>query len=223
MLTGYEQIYKNLLPQLLSCDLKEAAERLGLNYCLEGTIELTFLGRQYKITKHGVELLDESQADYLIFCVLLYYTFSRGSGEPKYSFAPLFRLSGLHEGQNTHTKSLTNKQLTNAFGADYEAFKKAAVNVGGKLSDEKNSQCHSWIFTLFPKIVAKIDFYEADEEFPAEVQLFLDEITTRFMDFECIAFLAGCLVKELTNHTDIAPSHSELNNLSHCGFIQKML
>lgn len=222
MLTGYEQIYENLLPQLLVCDFAEASQRLGLICTPDGVIEMSFLGRRYNITIHGAEPADGLPVDALILCVLLYYILSKGSGEPKYAFSPLFRLSGLHDGQS-NARSLTNKQLTNTYGADYEAFKEAAVKVGGKPSDETGKGYHSWIFTLFPKMLAKIDFYESDEEFPADVQVFLDEASTRFMDFECIAFLSGCLVKELTNTYDKLTNQKDLNTLSHCGFIQEML
>jgi hypothetical protein len=48
-----------------------------------------------------------------------------------------------------------------------------------------------------PKIPLQIIYYDEDDEFPCEVQILFDKNAARFMEFECLAFLEGCLVRAM--------------------------
>ncbi len=50
---------------------------------------------------------------------------------------------------------------------------------------------------MLPKILLQIVYYDADDEFPFEVQILFDKNASRFMEFECLAFLEGCLVRAM--------------------------
>ena len=39
--------------------------------------------------------------------------------------------------------------------------------------------------------------YEADDEFPVEIQIMLDKTALDFLEFECLAFIVGCFVRAL--------------------------
>ncbi len=52
---------------------------------------------------------------------------------------------------------------------------------------------HLWKFNVLPKIPLKIVFYEADDEFPTNIQIMLDKTALQFLEFECLAFMVGCV------------------------------
>lgn len=193
MPSGYENIYLKLVPRLAACDFAESAERLGMEITREGHIQIPFLGRTYLVTKEGARPVDGGPVDVNNLSVLLYYVLSGGCGQPKHSFVPLLRMTGVLEGQWGQSSDLMQSPLVREFGGDYGKFREAALHIGGTCVEESAGK-HEWAFLLLPKIPAKVIFYEADEEFPAEVQILLDETAPRFLEFECLAFLSGCFV-----------------------------
>ena len=56
---------------------------------------------------------------------------------------------------------------------------------------------YTWLLKVLPKILLLIVYYDADDEFPFEVQILFDKNASRFMEFECLAFLEGCLVRAM--------------------------
>ena len=196
MTTGYEQIYQNLINRIKVHDLEESAARLGLRCLPDQKIYVNFLKREFLITKDGVEPMDNKPVHINIRSVLLYYVLSCGSGEPEYSFVPLFRLTGMIEGRKDPTENIMSAPLIREFGNDLAKLKSAITKLGG-LYEKISSGNHSWLISPLPKIPIKIIFYEADEEFPASIQIMFDKTAIRFMDFECLAFLCGCLVNAL--------------------------
>ena len=89
-----------------------------------------------------------------------------------------------------------NAPLERYFGNDYVKFSEAAVKLGG-IEEEPQVGKHQWRFDVLPKIPLKIVFYEADDEFPVEIQLMLDKTALEFLEFECLAFMVGCFVRAL--------------------------
>jgi hypothetical protein len=53
---------------------------------------------------------------------------------------------------------------------------------------------HCYSFNVLPKMPVKVKYYEADEEFPPAVKYFWDTTAIRFLKFEPLAVLNGCLV-----------------------------
>ena len=196
MLNGYNQIYLSLLPKLSKCDFREIAERLGFKYISSDKICIDFLGREYIITPDEVTAADGEPTNVNFCNVLLYYVLSEGSGEPKHSFVPLPRLTGMIAGSHAITDKIMNTPLIREFGSELEKLK-TAVSVLGGVYEGMARGSHSWSINVLPKIPVKLIFYEADEEFPADIQIMLDETAPRFMDFECLAFLCGCFVSAL--------------------------
>jgi len=89
-----------------------------------------------------------------------------------------------------------NTPLERYFGNDYVKFSEAAVKLGG-IEEESQVGKHLWKFNVLPKIPLEIVFYEADEEFPVNIQIMLDKTALKFLEFECLAFMVGCFVGTL--------------------------
>jgi hypothetical protein len=191
---GYDSIYLGLIPRLAGCNFEESANCLGLDY-RAGHIQAQFLGRRYVITRDGVESLDGQPVDVNIRSVLLYYLLSKGSGNPEYAYV-LFENFPRLVGGLGNPIGLMSTPLERKFGANYAAFREAAIRLGGK---EENSQpgSHACQFDLLPKIAARLVFQEADEDFSARIQIMLDQAALGFLDFECLAVMVGCFVGAL--------------------------
>jgi hypothetical protein len=211
---GYDSIYRGLLARLPACDLREAADRLGLDY-LDGSVRVVFLGRRYRITPDGVQCEDGRPdgvqcedggpdgvqredgrpTDVNTLSVLLYYLLSEGRGEPEGSYVLVEAIPRMVGMLGAQSRLLCNP-LERHFADGYGRFSEAATKLGG-VEEESRGGTHLWKFTVLPKIPAKLAFDEADDDFPAGVQIMLDRTAVQFLEFECLAFMVGCLVRAL--------------------------
>jgi hypothetical protein len=191
---GYDSIYLGLTTKLSECNFLESADRLGLEY-VDGGVQVCFLKREYRITLDGVEPLDGQPVDVNNRSVLLYYLLSKGQGDPENSYVPFESIPRMISGLHAQSR-LMNTSLERYFGNDYVKFSEAAEKLGG-IEEEPQVSKHLWRFDILPKIPLEIVFYEADDEFPAEIQIMLDRTAIQFLDFECLAFMVGCFVRAL--------------------------
>jgi hypothetical protein len=189
---GYDSIYLGLIAKLSGCDFQEAADRLGLKY-VDGSIQVCFLKREYRITVDGVEPLDGHPVNVNTQSVLLYYLLSKGQGDPEGSCVLFEAIPRLISGLSAHSH-LMNAPLERQFGNDYAKFSDAALRLGGS-EEESGVGTHLWIFNVLPKIPLKVIFDEADDEFPASIQIMLDRTALRFLEFECLAFMVGLFAR----------------------------
>jgi hypothetical protein len=202
---GYEQIYESLIPKLGKCDFSEIAERLALTLHSDDALRVDFLGREYEISSHGVNPIDGKPVDVNNRSVLAYYALSQGNGEPAFSYVQITYFAGTVF-TSTNLKWMTDP-LGKTFDGNYERFSETMCKLGGILSDKQKSGCYTWFLRVLPKIPLQIVYYDGDDEFPCEIQIMFDENAASFMEFECLAFLEGCLVRAMimtaqTGNTD---------------------
>jgi hypothetical protein len=196
MSSGYEQIYESLIPKLSKCDFSEIAERLGLSLQPDGTLSVNFLGREYEISSHGVNPTDGKPVNVNNRSVLAYYTLSKGVGEPAFSYVPISYHAGTGIIFSTNIKWMTDP-LGKIFSGNYITFSETMCRLGGVFNGKLKSGGYSWLLKALPKIPLQIIYYDGDDEFPCEVQILFDKNASLFMEFECLAFLEGCLVKAM--------------------------
>ncbi|MDR1915157.1 MAG: DUF3786 domain-containing protein [Synergistaceae bacterium] len=193
---GHEQIYSMILPKLAECDIVQNGLRLGATP-VENGVRITFLGRDYVITSDGVNPEDGLPADVNHRSLLVYYITSNGTGDFTYDFALLGRLTGMIDGQNNLANGIMNDPLIREFGDNYDKFVTAITSLGGTEVPASGSGKHVWQLLVLPKILSQIVFYEADDEFPADIQIMFDRTAPRFLDFECLAVMTGAVINEL--------------------------
>jgi len=201
--TGYDLIYLGLVARLPQCDLEEAAHRLGLEY-IDGEVRVRFLKREYRISPDGVEPLDGQPVSANARSVLLHYLLSTGRGGPQGSYVSFQAIPSMVGGLNLQSR-LMNAPLERYFAHNYGAFREAAERLEG-IEEETQAGKHVWRFSVLPKIPLKLVFYEADDEFPVSTQIMLDTTAPQFLEFECLAFMVGCLVHALiktAQHGDV--------------------
>lgn len=195
MSSGYEQIYENLIPKLSKCDFSEVAERLGLSLQPNGALSVNFLGREYEVSSCGVNPTDGKPVNVNNSSVLAYYTLSKGAGEPECSYVPI----SYHAGPGiifTNTNWMTDP-LGKAFNGNYESFSETMYRLGGIFNGKLKSEAYSWSLQILPKIPLQIIYHDGDDEFPCEVRILFDKNASLFLEFECLAFLEGCLVRSM--------------------------
>lgn len=197
MTSSYDVIYEALLPKLAECNLAESAARFNLPIDSDGQITINFFKRDYHITNTGVIPVDGKPVNINNRSILIHYVLSQGTGEPVYSFNPLSRMTNMFTSGDTGKASMMDAPLIKTFGDDINKLDETIVKLGGKpeLSKEPYSRC--WLVEVLPKIPVKIIYREADEDFPVEIQTQFDESAPEFLEFECLAFLCGCLVRAL--------------------------
>jgi hypothetical protein len=196
MNSGYEQIYESLIPKLSKCDFLEVAERLGLSLQPDGVLSVNFLGREYEISSCGINPTDSKPVNVNNLNVLAYYSLSKGAGEPAFSYMPIFCLAGAGITLSTNTKWMTDP-LGKTFSEGYATFSETMCRLGGVFNGKLKSGGYSWLLKVLPKILLQIVYYDRDDEFPCEVQILFDKNASSFLEFECLAFLEGCLVRAM--------------------------
>ena len=196
MANGYERIYESLVTRLRTCDFPEVAQRLGLTLRADGALAVGFLGREYEISHQGVNPTDDEPVSVNNRSVIAYYALSSGAGEPAFSYVPLSSLAGTAVIANANTNWMTDR-LGKAFSGDYGGFCEAMRRLGGIYDGKLESGGYSWLLRALPKIPVQIVYYGRDDDFPCEVQIRFDQNAARFLEFECLAFLQGCLVRAM--------------------------
>lgn len=196
MSSGYEQIYESLIPKLSKCDFLEVAERLGLSLQQDGALSVNFLGREYEISSRGVNPTDGKPVNVNNRSVLAYYTLSKGLGEPAFSYVPISYHAGPGIIFSTNIQWMTDP-LGKIFSGNYATFSATLCRLGGVFNGRLKSGGYSWLLKVLPKIPLQIVYCDGDDEFPCEVQILFDKNASLFLEFECLAFLEGCLVRAM--------------------------
>lgn len=200
---GYEGIYRNLLPRLAVCDLTEAATRLGYTNDPGGAVVVPFCGQIYTIDHEGVRMPGGRMAEVnnrieLNLCSLLaYYILSPGAGAAAADFVPSRRVTGIKIEGHRMDPDPASELIGVTFADRYEAFAEAARLIGGEQEPKTRDGARSWLFRALPKIHVRIVFHEADEEFPAEVQVLLTSNCLEFLGNECLSYLCNCFAEAL--------------------------
>ena len=193
---GYEQNYQQIVCKLADCDFEEAAPRLGLDPPTGGVVTVSFLGREYAITSTGVRATDGLPVHPNYLSSLVFYITSNGSGEPDDSYSLLHSFIPDKVGGVSNVSWMTSP-LTREFGNDYGRFRDAMKALGAVPEESANGKEHIWSYRILPKIPMQVAYYEADEEFPCEVKLKLNNSAGKFLEFEQLAFLCGCFISTL--------------------------
>ena len=187
---------KAQLENLAKQDIAAQAAAMGLMVDAEGLAIADFLGRRYAITQGGVAPLSGGPpATVDAASVLAHYMSSKGRGDLAGEHVPIGRLTGIAVTGAGPSESLA-KPLSDLFGDRYDLFAQAAPRVGGRAMGLSQSGAQAWDFGL-PKVPIRVEFFEADEEFPAELRVLFDRTANRFVSYECLELMTMCLVVDI--------------------------
>jgi hypothetical protein len=194
---GYENIYQNLLDELESINLLEAAKTLGLACDDSNQVEIPFLGETYRLGHGFVSAPNGERAPTIHGSVLAGYILTRGRGEPAGRFVPLDKLTRLVPSNRNYSDTSLEPRLARYADKDFQRFEQAIEKLGGRPGGDVGSGGKSWIIQPLPKMPVQLIVYEGDDEFPATARLLFDPTATNFLEFEFLAVMAFLLVGEI--------------------------
>ena len=169
----------------------------------EKHLYVRFLGRPYSICRETgavTRLWDGQEADFgetlSIFDLLCHQgTGKRAAG----TYAPVNSLRGSPKaggvGTNFHGAAAAR------FHRETEAFCRACHALGG---EAVNMGDLGFRFPVFADLTLILKFYHADEDFPASVTLLWDENTLRYVYYETVFYIAGCLMDRILREMEAA-------------------
>jgi hypothetical protein len=201
---GYEKNYETLRPRLAQADFGARAEALGFRPA-EGGASIGFLGREYLLDPQGVRAADGLPSPANHRSLLIHYLLSPGQGGPGERFLTLWQFPGFVRGRREPGSDLLSRPALAAFGDDAEGFRRAALALGGEELPPTADGWLEWLFKALPRVSAKVGYLPADEEFPAEVRVYFDDLAPSYLEFECLAFLCGSISQALAEAKGAAP------------------
>lgn len=190
-LKGHEQIYCGLLQQLGREDLKKRAAIKDLPLQADGKVVVTSFARNYLVSDDGVSVFDSEPLSFQQKLAVVSYLLSSGAGEPALEFVNFEQLGGLNIGRERHADKGLKQPILAKFGENYELFAKAARKIGGVPKHSDTAGTNLWLFHAFPKLPISVTYYEADEEFSADVRVLFDAKALDFIGLRCLGFLPG--------------------------------
>jgi hypothetical protein len=194
---GYENIYRDLLDELKSVDLGQAAKALDIAYNSAGQVEVVLMGTTYLIESSGIHRPDGQTVATARGSVLVGYLLQQGRGEPAGKFVSFDDITGMVPARSSYSSTSLEGRLAKYGQMDPTRFHDAIVLSGGRSGGEVGIGGKSWIIQLLPKIPVQLVFYRGDEEFPAAARLLIDQAAVNFLEFEFLAVLATIFVEQL--------------------------
>ena len=181
--SNWEQYSHKQMAALAEADLAAQAYALGLSLDGDGRVRASLFGRDYLVSNNDIVSQDGAPVATNHKSILAHYLTSRGEGRLSGEFLPIGRLTGMIDTGLSPSDSLI-KPLTEKFGDKYPAFMEAARKIDGQPEGKSPSGGESWLFSPLPKLRMRVIFFEADEEFEAEVKVLFDSSAPVFVAYE---------------------------------------
>lgn len=201
MKNNYETMRDQMRPYFLTYDQEEMIRKLDLKHD-QDYLYIRFCGRPYRVSRtSGIVKWSEdgfatcTEGGYnesmTIYDVLCYSKPDRClSGE----FAPSSSLPGLaYTGMNAGS-SMGVPKTEAYFNAHVELLDRACAALGG-IREGKGDVAYR--IPMFDFLPVRFAFWQADEDFPAEIRVLWDTNVLQFMHFETLFFAAGHLLKRM--------------------------
>jgi hypothetical protein len=192
------------LEALASVDVRGRAGAMGLALDPSGTKAIaSFLGKEYLIGADGVTEASGENVTVSMRSVLAAYLASPdrgpGGGGGTGGYVPYGRLAGGRPGEAPVGVSPDSvfKPLGDRFGADHALFRKAALALGARDMGVGSSGAAGYLFEGLPRLPVRVDFHEADEEFPAEIRVLFGADALEVVPREALELLVMCLTVAL--------------------------
>ncbi|MDR1590187.1 MAG: DUF3786 domain-containing protein [Oscillospiraceae bacterium] len=155
---------------------------------LSGSREVSFLGRRFRVTSEDVEQLSGKPAHVNYKGVLVWYFTYGGEGEPSFEFTSLQSFShGIFRGSDWEP-SVT---------ADLAEFREISAGIGAELLRKERYGEARLLFAL-PKVPVLLTYSEADDEYPAVLDIKFGKNADTFLPFETLAVLHGLINGEFS-------------------------
>lgn len=200
-MNNYEKSRNQARPCFLTFNQEQIIRKFGLKYD-EAYLYIRFCSRPYRISRTtGVVEWSEdgfvtcTEGDYnesmTLYDILCY---SRADCCLSGEFAPSSSLPGLaYTGMNAGS-SMGLKKTEAFFDAHVELLKRSCIALGG-IPEGKGDVAYR--IPMFDFLPVRFSFWQADEDFSAEIRVLWDTHVLQFMHFETLFFAAGHLLRRM--------------------------
>jgi len=191
--SNYDKAYESIRPWLAAVDFAEASARLGLVSPDGVSAKLSVLGRGFVASADGVEQVSGEAASVNLRSVIVWYLTHGGSGQPTFRFTPL---SGLSQGIfGTRSSDFSDWEWQRHAGLTLAGFRAICQRINAEpMRTSEHSE--SRLLMLFPKVAALLTYEEADDEYPAILDIKFDQQAIVYLPFETLAVAEGLISQE---------------------------
>ncbi len=198
---NYEKQLSAAQRQFRTLDYREIAARFSLPM-RGGDLTVVFLNEQYRISAETGALLrcaDGQRADFntgmTVFDML-----ANPNGLPVLSgrWCDHSHFNAVRGGTLAGELKLSDAAARH-FSGRTERLKETCRAIGAQEIADGDFSC---LLPLFPFFPLRLRFYDADEEFPAKLQLLWDENTPRYMRYETTFYAANAVFARLAAPAD---------------------
>lgn len=198
--SNYEKMKNSVNEYFLRYDQENMIQKFSLQY--DPTyLYITFVGHTYRIdrTTGIIQWSDDHfqtiyESDYnevmTIYDVLCY---SKENCHLAHEFVNLSSLSTIKTGNLTPNDSFFQR-TANSFNQKTALLRHACENLSGKPLPKGDVAYELQLFSFLPVIIR---FWEADEEFPASLQILVDKNILDYMHYETLMFALSHLLDRI--------------------------
>lgn len=189
--SNYEKMKNSVNDSFLQYNQEIMIQKFSLQYD-SAYLYISFIGRTYRISRHTgiIHWSDDHfqtthDADYnevmTIYDVLCY---SKENCHLAHEFVNLNSLSTVRTGNLTANNSFFQR-TADSLNQKTAALRRACESLSGKPLSKGDVAYELPLFSFLPVIIR---FWEADEEFPASLQILVDKNTLDYMHYETLMF-----------------------------------
>lgn len=199
---NYEIMRDQMRPHFLTYDQDELIRKCNLAHDKD-YLYIRFCGRPYRISR-TTGVVEWSEDGFLtcregdfsesmtLYDILCYSKPERClSGE----FTPSSSLPGLVYTGMQAGSSMGSRKTEEYFNAHMEQLNQACIALGG-IPEGKGDVAYR--IPMFDFLPIRFSFWQADEDFPAEIRILWDSNVLQYMHFETLFYAAGHLLQRIT-------------------------
>jgi hypothetical protein len=200
--TVYEQALINLKPKIAALDFAKTAATFGADLVNADTMELSFLGDRFRITRELIVNKDGKEPDPFL-SILIYNHLSMPNPPSLAGEWITFSSVPASHAKDKAWAGHVEEVIARHFTENIDGLKAACERLGGKPANIKGSHDVAYEFRFFPRYPVLLQFYDAvpSEDFPAQCKLLLDKTVDKYLDIESIVVLGEEFAGRMTGKT----------------------
>lgn len=198
--TNYETMRDQMQERFLKYDQKHMIDKFGLE-ADEAYLYIRFVGRSYRISRQTGRT--EWSEDGFLKCIPADYNEAMSIFDALCESKEGCRLSGRFCSLNQLKGTVQSakggpgdfyQNVSQYFDGRTELLRRACEMLGGKKEKIGDVSCLLYPFEFLPMM---LQFWESDDEFPAQVKVMWDENVMDFVHYETTFFIVGHVFRRL--------------------------
>lgn len=186
------EVISKLQQDVRHLDFNHVAPRIGAQLT-NGNLAINCLGRDFFISPNG-EMTSSCHVNHWLYVPILHYALECQGIEPKNDWVPFGELPGAAEWSQyfTHRCEESLRQLTDAHSElVFEIF----FLFGAQVMTATGGADHSLLIMPLPKVPFLINYWQAEDGFPSELNILVDRSAAQNINAHSITLLSRGIVE----------------------------